>query len=517
MPATPKNEIGRVLLKALWAGGAELLDVPALRAGIAVVEVIRREWFLPGQMPQDNAEAIAQLTPQEVREAINEAQAEQTQILDPQKQAELEATLLNLPRTFQAGSKVLASVADFSRVVPLRPLQFDPGYITSDGQYQLRQFIGAGSFGEVWRAYHLDQQVEHAVKFCTDPLAAQVLRQERDLLRELLGKLKTPYIVRLEQSNFALDPPYLAFAFCPGGDLVDWISRQQAKEGQVSLVKAISLIEEIATGLAIAHRLGIVHRDIKPGNVLLDSQGQAVITDFGLGRIGVEYNLSFLNQLAKGYSSVGLGVAGTPLYIPSEIRQGKVNREDLAGLKKGDVYALGVTSFQLLIGDVEAEPVNVRRLLARRQIPEHLIDLIEDCLSPAEERPVDAGAIRDRLQRSKPLPPSASNAALEVATKAKKIQGSKTAVPPKPTGTPIPSDIVADLASRIRTQDPGPAQEKIQERARLYDTDLGRWDAQLAREKPPSANLPEPEPKNIWSWINTTGQWVRSQIKKSDP
>ncbi|WP_218079380.1 serine/threonine-protein kinase [Anthocerotibacter panamensis] len=455
-----RKNLGRVLLKALWAGGAEMLDIPTIRAGIAVVEVIRREWFVPGQQAQDNAAAIAGLTVQETRQAIEEAQQEHNRPLPPERVAELEQALLNLPRTFLAGSQKLASVADFTRMVPVRPLQYDPGQVTGDGQYQLQQFLGAGSFGEVWRARHLDKRVEHAVKFCTDPLAAQVLRRERDVLRELLSQLDTPHVVRLEQSNFAADPPYLAFAFCPGGDLVDWIHRCLQKEGRIPFPKALSLIQQMAMGLGVAHHRGIVHRDIKPGNVLLDTHGRAVITDFGLGRIGVENNLSLLAQMPPMLSSVGLGVAGTPLYMPPEIRQGRVAREDLDGLKKGDVYALGVTAFQLLIGDVEAEPTNIRRTLTRQQVPVWVIDLLEDCLSAPDERPCDAFVLCERLlQVPAPVPPTPPTSATTqipasqtIAAKARYLKEQETPPTSEPTLLPhaTPSDVVAALAAAAR-------------------------------------------------------------------
>jgi hypothetical protein len=87
-----------------------------------VVEVIRKEWFLAEGQPQLNAEAIAELTPQETQAALKEAQQELGSNLPSERQAELEVALLNLPRTFQAGSRALSSLADFTRVVPLRPL-----------------------------------------------------------------------------------------------------------------------------------------------------------------------------------------------------------------------------------------------------------------------------------------------------------------------------------------------------------------------------------------------------------
>ncbi len=445
------KNLGRVLLKALWAGGMELLATPAVKAGMAVVEVIRQEWVIPGNQPALNAEAIAELTPQEALSAIREAQQENPNILTPEKSAELEATLLNLPRTFfQAGSRVLASVADFTRAVPLRPLQFNSNDVTPDGQYRLKQFLGAGSFGEVWRATHLDKRVDHAVKFCTDPFAAQILLRERDVLRGLLAELNTPHVVRLEQSNFASTPPYLAFAFCPGGDLVDWIARRLTESGRIPFDRALVIFEQMTLGLAAAHQLGIVHRDMKPGNILLDDQGRAVITDFGLGRIGIENNLALFSQLTPGLSAMGLGMAGTPLYMPPEIRQGKVGKDDLVSLKQGDVYALGVTAFQLFVGDVEAEPVNVRRLLQRRGLPTNVIDLLEDCLSEPAERPSDALAVYQLLNPQQQLPPITPPIQIipseAIAALAQRVKFQTEVDRPNPT----PSDIVAKLAALAR-------------------------------------------------------------------
>jgi serine/threonine protein kinase len=335
--------------------------------------------------------------------------------------------------------------------------------------------------------------VEHAVKFCTDPLAAQILQRERDVLRELLGQLQTAQIVSLEQSNFAIDPPYLAFTFCPGGDLVDWISRRREKEGRVPVAKALLIIQQVAQGLAAAHKLGIVHRDMKPGNILLDAQGQAVITDFGLGRIGVENNLALFSQMAAGVSSVGLGVAGTPLYMPPEIRQGRIPRDDLAGLKKGDVYALGVTAFQLFLGDVEAEPINVRRQLNRQQVPESVIDLIEDCISPSNERPPDAVALALRLQPVvRPVNPPNLSASATVANLAKAAK-SRQNTPPTPSAS-TQADIVAQLARIAQSS-----------RGELPESPAPRPEAEPDNAIDPS--------QRAWAKLNNIGRDLWQKIK----
>ncbi len=203
------------------------------------------------------------------------------------------------------------------------------------GRYQLLQKVGAGGMSEVYRAH--DQTLERsvAVKVILDPIAENKEFSER-FLREarLVAGLEHPNILPIyDFGSQSIDGKPISFLVMPlvtGGSLKDRI------KGPVPPSQAVEWLCGIAAALDHAHKRGILHRDIKPGNVLLDATGRTLLADFGLARMA---------DATSGLTATGT-VMGTPLYMAPEQAQGeKVDA-------RADQYAVGIIAFELLTGRV---------------------------------------------------------------------------------------------------------------------------------------------------------------------
>jgi Flp pilus assembly protein TadD len=208
------------------------------------------------------------------------------------------------------------------------------------GRYRLDEKIAEGGFAEVWRGFDQELQRAVAVKMpkhgrlpSTGPFMAEARRAAR---------LKHPGVVPVFDVGQDNDTCFIVSEFVEGGSLADRIT-----QGRTSPEEAVRLVAEVAETLAYAHRQGFVHRDIKPGNILLDHHGRALLADFGISRSSED-----------GPDS---GTYGTLAYMSPEQVQGQpVDR-------RSDIYALGVVLYELLTGKLPheaADPVDLRRLIA---------------------------------------------------------------------------------------------------------------------------------------------------------
>src|SRR3954471_14203548 len=158
-----------------------------------------------------------------------------------------------------------------------------------DGKYRLDERLGEGAVGLVYRATHLGLKKVFALKLLKPGLAAldpfSVIRFQREA--EALGRLRHPHIV--EVTDFGIDPgtgaPYLVMELLEGAPL----SEHCRREGPLPLARALPILDAIAAAVDAAHEQGILHRDLKPGNVLLcgpDGEERTVkVLDFGLAEI----------------------------------------------------------------------------------------------------------------------------------------------------------------------------------------------------------------------------------------
>jgi len=215
----------------------------------------------------------------------------------------------------------------------------------------LERMLGAGGFGEVWLARHTGTGERRVFKFCFSFRLLRNLKREFTLfrlLRQTLGQ--RPDIQRLHDVNFDEAPYFLELEYAPGGNLAEWLERQGRAGAPLSL--QLELMAQSAEAVQAAHALGILHKDIKPQNILVDDTGAAPrvrLTDFGLGELLDEKTLESHNITSVGLTALEEdNGGGTRAYMSPERLQGA------PATVASDVYALGVMLFQLVVGDLQA-------------------------------------------------------------------------------------------------------------------------------------------------------------------
>ena len=199
------------------------------------------------------------------------------------------------------------------------------------GSYRLLERIGKGGMGEVYRARHVKLGREAAVKILPPALAAEpdfLKRFEREAASA--AALNHPNILQVYDYGEQDGTPYLVMPYIGGGTLKDRLVGGTITPG--GFARALT---EVAGALDYAHRQGIVHRDVKPANILIDDDERAYLADFGIAKA---------IEGGEALTQTGLGV-GTPEYMAPEQSQGRAE-------PRSDLYALGVMLFQLLTGRV---------------------------------------------------------------------------------------------------------------------------------------------------------------------
>jgi serine/threonine protein kinase len=146
-----------------------------------------------------------------------------------------------------------------------------------------------------------------------------------------VGRLDHPHVVRVFASGEHGDCPFFAMEYLPGGSLLGLL-----RQGSLEVRRAAELVRQVALGVQAAHQAGILHRDLKPGNVLLDAQGNARVADFGLAKL----------LDSDSAQTVSAMVLGTPAYMAREQAAGRVREIGPAV----DVWALGVILYECLTG-----------------------------------------------------------------------------------------------------------------------------------------------------------------------
>ena len=218
---------------------------------------------------------------------------------------------------------------------------------TTLGKYELRERIGAGGMGAVYRAYDESLQREVAIKVVN--LGAGEPELQVRFIREAqtAARLEHSHIVRVYDYGVERDINYVVMQFLNGGSLAERM-RQAAFQGhsRASLPEIALLLEHLGGALDYAHLHGVVHRDIKPQNIMFNNQGQAFIVDFGIAKI-----LTDVSNMTGTSTTVG-----TPSYMPPE----QWGDEPLT--PAADQYALAVVTYQLVAGRLPFEADSVPSL-----------------------------------------------------------------------------------------------------------------------------------------------------------
>ena len=257
------------------------------------------------------------------------------------------------------------------------------------GDYQLQSLLGAGGMAEVYRALELPLGREVAVKVLPAALAADpnyVTRFRTEARR--VAQLRHPIIVEVYAFNGG-ERGDLLYLVMPV--LSESLRDRLDDEGSLSIRESVRIVTEIASGLDIAHSIGLVHRDVKPENILLDNDGRALLTDFGIAREVPSFHRQ--GNAAQTLAATGLPV-GTPEYMaPEQLRGGPVDQ-------RADVYALGSVLYELLTGRVPHEadtPYEVAALVLTEPVvpPSHR----NEDISPELERVIMKALAKIPAQR----------------------------------------------------------------------------------------------------------------------
>jgi serine/threonine-protein kinase len=261
------------------------------------------------------------------------------------------------------------------------------------GQYFLERELGRGGMGVVYlaREARLDRSV--AVKVLPPSLAARPELRER-FLREArtAAKLSHPNIVPVYRVDEAREFVYLVMGYVDGGSLGDRLRER----GTLPATDVARVVREVGWALAYAHARGVVHRDVKPDNILLDREtGRALVTDFGIAQVSGP----------GGGTITGEGlVMGTAQYMSPEQAAG----EPLDG--RSDLYSLGVVAYQALAGRPPFDAPTVAAVLAMHltqpppvldRVPPHVAGVVHACLAKsADDRPATGEAVADLLDEA---------------------------------------------------------------------------------------------------------------------
>jgi serine/threonine-protein kinase len=260
-------------------------------------------------------------------------------------------------------------------------------------QYQIEALLGKGSMARVYRARHLALDRVCALKILDPRLVARQpgLREQFWAEARSAANLNHPHVVTIHSLGSSDGYSFIEMEYVPGAtSLKEWVIRR----GPLEPLPGSRLVRQVVMGLDAAHQAGLVHRDVKPANVLLTHLGYAKLADFGLSRPLV------------GMSAERL--AGTPTFMAPELFQGA------PASARSDIYAVGVMLFYLLSGRLPFVSDSIRTIIRLHRnepvpdiralvpgLPEGLLPIFERCLAkhPAD-RYETAGELADALRVS---------------------------------------------------------------------------------------------------------------------
>ncbi|HSD76538.1 MAG TPA: protein kinase, partial [Solirubrobacteraceae bacterium] len=222
------------------------------------------------------------------------------------------------------------------------------------GRYRLDAQVGAGGMSMVYRAFDTVLERQVAIKLMHREIAQDGDQLER-FRREAraVAQLNHPHVVGVIDAGEDEGTPYIVFEYVEGETLKDRIRRH----GRLPVTEAVAYAIEIGRALGAAHERQIVHRDVKPQNVLVDEEGSAKVTDFGIARTLTEEGLT-----ADGR------VLGTTDYVSPEQALGH------AVTGQSDIYSLGIVLYEMLTGEVPFRGEN-QVAVAMKHVREELPDV----------------------------------------------------------------------------------------------------------------------------------------------
>lgn len=297
---------------------------------------------------------------------------------------------------------------------------------TNLGPYRVLEQLGAGGMATVYKAYHAAMDRYVAIKVLPEHMARDAgfrARFEREA--RTIARLEHRYILPVYDVAEHDGVPFLVMRFTDGGDLSDRIGTPA-----LTFARTAELVAQVADALAYAHRQGVIHRDVKPANVLIGRDGDALLSDFGIAKIYAE---------TQQFTGDG-AMIGTPAYMaPEQLRGQPVDA-------RTDIYALGVVLYQALTGEcpfVAETPLAVALMHIHNplrppralnpSIPEPLERIVLRALA---KEPADRFQTADEMARA--LRAAVASATVELPDSASSA-GQPVAVPAPATPLPAPA------------------------------------------------------------------------------
>ena len=226
--------------------------------------------------------------------------------------------------------------------------------------YRILRRIGVGGTGEVYLARHETMGVDHAVKVIACRKVEGDVEFQTRFFREvrIAARLRHPALVAVHDAG--LDEVtglyFVAMDYLSGGTVAD----ELAKSHRFSIAKALGIARTVAEGLSALEEAGVVHRDVKPSNMLIAADGSVKLSDFGIARVSAD---------ARTITVTGVAL-GTPAYMPFEQI---VDTHAVDG--RADIYALGVSLYEMLTGVLPDGDLNTNQLLKKRVDGERIPDI----------------------------------------------------------------------------------------------------------------------------------------------
>lgn len=257
------------------------------------------------------------------------------------------------------------------------------------GRYRLDAVEGVGAFATVWRGFDTELEIPVAVKVLAENWAHHADVRERFLAEaRLLRRIHDPQVVRVHDIGTHEDRPFFVMDFVTGGTLASRVTPQ------VSTAEALRLAIESSRAVQVLHDAGVLHRDVKPSNLLVGDDEHVLVADLGSAK-----------RLAEG-SGVTV-TTGTPAYMaPEQARGAPVDA-------RSDVYALGAVTYELLAGHPPYDVADPGSLLSRpvdsrpptlpssRELPRSVDRVLASALATRpDDRPASAAALADALEQA---------------------------------------------------------------------------------------------------------------------
>lgn len=317
-------------------------------------------------------------------------------------------------------------------------------------EYRLEKLIGEGGMARVYLGEDVRLKRRAAIKVIATPFHGNPeyqMRFERE--GQAVARLEHPNIVRLYRFGEASGLVYMAMQYIEGSDLASTLARYRRARKLIPPLDAARVVREVGAALDYAHQAGVIHRDVKPSNILLDAQGRAYLTDFGLARL----------------ADVGTQgrVFGSPRYMAPEQA---ISSAEVSPLS--DLYSLGVIVYEMYAGRVPFDGLNPADIALahmselprpprkwRPSLSEELEAVLLRALEKDPARRYPSGAaladsLEEAVQRTYVRPPSRGAAAARLPAGAVEL-------PPLPAAVVTPENAVPTLLRSADEAEPLPA------------------------------------------------------------